>query len=104
MNHDHAFGRAELRHGALQFQGLVDGSLHEQLDFWLPKCCQHAAPKTSDETLSTSEADAVALVGGSVEHFDSGGGHHAHQFPLPPAFVVMVSKDGDNGNSRKKQQ
>src|SRR5579872_261590 len=66
MNHDNALFGAQLRHGAFQFEGLVNRGLHEGLDGRFAKGGKHAAAEAAGKALGAGKTHAVALVGGPV--------------------------------------
>src|SRR6185369_8451076 len=91
-NHD-SLASSQLRHGAFQLQSLVNGGLHERLDFGFAESGQRAASKTPGKALGAGKSDAIAFVCRTIKKLDSGVRHHSHEFGLATAFVVVVSQD-----------
>src|SRR5438445_11219911 len=79
MQHNDSLLRAQLSHGAFEFQRFINRSAHESFDLGLTQRCKYAASKATKKTLSPPEAHPIALVGPAVENHDSLRRHPPHQ-------------------------
>ena len=91
MQHNDSLLRAQLSHGAFEFQRFINGSANESFDLGFTKGGKHAASKATHEAFGPREAYTIALVGAAVENLDSFRRHHAHQLRLAAALVIVIS-------------
>src|SRR6476646_2435031 len=103
MQHHDPFLGAQLRHGALKFQGFVDGCTNEGFDLGLSKGGENAAAEAANKSLGSGKAHAVPLVSASVQNLDSFGSHHAHELGFATAFEVVITKHGNDGDAQPNQ-
>src|SRR5436305_15109926 len=91
MQHNDSLLRAQLSHGAFEFQRFINGSANESFDLGLTECGKHAASKTTHKALGPREAHTIALVGAAVENLASFRRHHAQQLRGAAALVLVIS-------------
>src|SRR5437763_7124717 len=90
VGHDDCLLCPQHGEGALQFHGLINGSLDKRLDLLLAKSSEHPTPKTAHEALGSGKAHAIALVTAAVQHLYAFGSHELHKLLLLAALIIMV--------------
>src|SRR2546429_2871470 len=99
MQHNDSLLRAQLSHGAFEFQRFINRSAHESFDLGLTKRCKYAASKATNKTLGPREAHPIAGTKGFVGDRKSTRLNSSHGYI---SYAVFCLKKKNSINTQAK--